>query len=43
MVALLHVPPLITHVVHSDDVYLVRGVGELLIGATVERVGSNVA
>jgi glycine oxidase len=40
MVALLHVPPLVTHVVHSDDVYLVpRPSGELLIGATVERVG----
>src|SRR5438105_3415868 len=40
MVALLHVPPLLNHVVHSDDVYLVpRPSGELLIGATVERVG----
>jgi glycine oxidase len=40
MVALGHVPPLITHCVHADDVYLVpRPSGELLIGATVERVG----
>ena len=40
MVALGHVPPVLTHCVHSDDVYLVpRPSGELLIGATVERVG----
>jgi glycine oxidase len=40
MVALGHVPPVITHCIHSDDTYLVpRPSGELLIGATVERVG----
>jgi glycine oxidase len=40
MLALSHVPPVISHVVHADDVYLVpRPSGELLIGATVERVG----
>lgn len=40
MVALAHVPPVLTHCVHANDVYLVpRPSGELLIGATVERVG----
>ena len=40
MIALTHVPPVITHCVHTDDVYLVpRPSGELLVGATVERVG----
>jgi glycine oxidase len=40
MVALTHVPPVLRHCVHGDDVYLVpRPSGELLIGATVERVG----
>jgi glycine oxidase len=40
MVALAHVPPVLNHAVHADDVYLVpRPSGELLIGATVERVG----
>ena len=40
MVALGHVPPVLTHCVHANDVYLVpRPSGELLIGATVERVG----
>jgi len=40
MIALSHVPPAITHAIHGDDVYLVpRPSGELLIGATVERVG----
>jgi glycine oxidase len=40
MVALSHVPPVITHCIHGDDVYLVpRPSGELLVGATVERVG----
>jgi glycine oxidase len=40
MVALTHVPPVLQHCVHGDDVYLVpRPSGELLIGATVERVG----
>jgi glycine oxidase len=40
MLALAHVPPLIAHCIHGDDVYLVpRPSGELLVGATVERVG----
>ena len=40
MVALAHVPPVLSHTVRTDDVYLVpRPSGELLIGATVERVG----
>jgi glycine oxidase len=40
MLALNHVPPVLRHVVHAPDVYLVpRPSGELLIGATVERVG----
>jgi glycine oxidase len=40
MVALAHVPPVLNHAVHAADVYLVpRPSGELLIGATVERVG----
>ena len=40
MVALTHVPPVLTHAIHSDDAYLIpRASGELLIGATVERVG----
>jgi glycine oxidase len=34
------VPPVLTHCVHGQDVYLVpRPSGELLIGATVERAG----
>lgn len=40
MLALAHVPPMVTHCVHGDEVYLVpRPSGELLVGATVERVG----
>jgi glycine oxidase len=40
MIALSHVPPVLTHAVHGDGVYLVpRPSGELLIGATVEKVG----
>jgi glycine oxidase len=40
MVALTHIPPIVHHHVHADAVYLVpRPSGELLIGATVERVG----
>ncbi|HXH82174.1 MAG TPA: FAD-dependent oxidoreductase, partial [Candidatus Tectomicrobia bacterium] len=40
MVALAHVPPLLSHCVHAHDVYLVpRPSGELLVGATVERAG----
>jgi glycine oxidase len=40
MAALTHVPPVLTHAIHGEDVYLVpRPSGELLVGATVERVG----
>jgi glycine oxidase len=40
MLALGHVPAVISHCVHADDVYLVpRPSGELLVGATVEHVG----
>jgi glycine oxidase len=40
MVALAHVPPVVRHCLHGDHVYLVpRPSGELLVGATVERVG----
>jgi len=40
MIALEQVPPIITHCVYTDDVYLVpRPSGELLIGSTMERVG----
>ena len=40
MLALGHVPSVLTHCVHGDDVYLVpRPSGELLVGATVERIG----
>jgi len=40
MVALVHVPPVLRHCIHGDQVYLVpRPSGELLVGATVERVG----
>jgi glycine oxidase len=40
MIALAHVPALLTHTIHGDDVYLIpRASGELLIGATVEKVG----
>ena len=40
MVALAHVPPVLRHCVHFNDLYLVpRPSGELLIGATVDRVG----
>ncbi|HEU5323285.1 MAG TPA: FAD-dependent oxidoreductase, partial [Methylomirabilota bacterium] len=40
MVALTHVPPVLAHCVHGETVYLVpRPSGELLVGATVERVG----
>jgi glycine oxidase len=39
MIALAHVPTVVTHCVHGE-VYLVpRSSGELLIGATVERAG----
>jgi len=40
MVALTDVPAVVKHCIHGDTVYLVpRPSGELLIGATVERVG----
>ncbi|HUF91312.1 MAG TPA: glycine oxidase ThiO, partial [Candidatus Limnocylindria bacterium] len=40
MLALAHVPPVLRHCVHSEEIYLVpRPSGELLVGATVERVG----
>ena len=40
MIALTHVPPMLTYAIHAPDVYLVpRSSGELLIGATVEKVG----
>lgn len=40
MLAVSHVPALLRHAVHGEEVYLVpRPSGELLIGATVERVG----
>jgi glycine oxidase len=40
MLALGHVPSVLSHLVHGDDIYLVpRPSGELLVGATVERVG----
>jgi glycine oxidase len=40
MLALSHVPAFLAHCVHGEDVYLVpRASGELLIGATVEKVG----
>jgi len=40
MLAVSNVPPLITHAVHGDDIYVVpRPSGEVLIGATVEHAG----
>jgi glycine oxidase len=40
MVALTHVPAVLRHCVHADDIYLVpRPSGELLLGATVEQAG----
>ncbi len=40
MLAVSHVPALLRHALHGEDIYLVpRPSGELLIGATVERVG----
>ncbi len=40
MLAVSNVPVLISHAMHGDEVYLVpRPSGELLIGATIERVG----
>ena len=40
MIALGHVPALLSHTIHGEDVYLIpRASGELLVGATVEKVG----
>lgn len=40
MLAVSNVPPVITRVIHGDDVYVVpRPSGELLVGATVEHAG----
>jgi glycine oxidase len=40
MLAFVHVPPVLRHCIHGNGVYLVpRPSGELLVGATVERVG----
>lgn len=40
MLAVSNVPPLITHALHGDDIYVVpRPSGEILIGATVEHAG----
>jgi glycine oxidase len=40
MLAVSNVPPVLMHAIHGEGVYLVpRPSGELLIGATVERVG----
>jgi glycine oxidase len=39
MVALVHVPPVLTHCVHGEAYLVPRPSGELLVGATVERAG----
>ena len=39
MIALAHVPPVLTHCVHGEVYLTPRPSGELLIGATVERAG----
>jgi glycine oxidase len=39
MIALAHVPPVLTHCVHGEVYMAPRPSGELLIGATVERAG----
>jgi glycine oxidase len=40
MLAVDNVPPLITHALHGDEIYVVpRPSGEILIGATVEHAG----
>lgn len=40
MLAVSNVPPLITHALHGDEIYVVpRPSGEILIGATVEHAG----
>lgn len=39
MIALAHVPPVLTHCVHGEVYIAPRPSGELLIGATVERAG----
>jgi glycine oxidase len=39
MIALAHVPPVLTHCVHGEVYLAPRPSGELLVGATVERAG----
>lgn len=39
MIALAHVPPVLTYCVHGEAYLVPRPSGELLIGATVERAG----
>jgi glycine oxidase len=39
MIALAHVPPVVTHCVHGEIYLVPRPSGELLVGATVERAG----
>lgn len=39
MIALAHVPPVVTHCIHGEVYLTPRPSGELLIGATVERAG----
>lgn len=39
MVALVHVPPVLTHCIHGEAYLVPRPSGELLIGATVEQAG----
>lgn len=39
MIALAHVPPVLTYCVHGEAYLAPRPSGELLIGATVERAG----
>jgi len=39
MLALAHVPPILTHCIHGEAYMAPRPSGELIIGATVERAG----
>jgi glycine oxidase len=40
MIALHHVPTIVSHAIHAPDVYVIpRASGEVLIGATVEKAG----
>src|SRR5207302_1421256 len=39
MIALAHVPPVVTYCVHGEVYMVPRPSGELLVGATVERAG----